>query len=120
MTEAKRIQLEDLDREELLELFKRVELLRPRQHDILFAKWSVTSARATAALDKVIEHGRTLIALAKEVEAKTIGTIGHRRAWDRYLAARQEERRLDETRNRIERKADRLYAQMEGTPRDLY
>lgn len=122
------IALEDLDREELLQLLRNVMPLRVRgPSEFLWVKWTVACRRADAALDAISAQSRATSDLLKPWDAADRAcrealasgkyalikkaTLQLEKASAAYHAARDEEKRLEAKWDRLCRQRDRLYKQ---------
>lgn len=99
------IKLEDLTRDELLQLVLQVApFLRPR--DLWRARWEVACAKSDAASQASVEASKHRAAAAKAWEAARAGTRACARAEAAYFKARAEY-------VAAQQKADRTYAAQE-------
>lgn len=124
MADRKPITLEDLDRDELLQLLRGRLCFGIRERDIVWAQWEVACARAAAARDEALAMYEEVRPLrAAQVEAAqalaAVSIEGHKR-WLRLskaflradAALREAEARQDKLMakaDRFERREERLY-----------
>lgn len=105
------IKLEDLTRDELLEVFARA-MPFVRQRDLYRARWEVACRRSDAAGKASIEASERSAAAAKAWDAARPGTAGYSRAQKAYFAARAASLAATQ-------KADRAHAAQERAYRAL-
>lgn len=103
--------LEDLGREELLILIGRVSLMLS-ERDLLWAMWSVASDRALAAYDAVSSAYETAAPLVVAMDrART--SAGRMKARNAYLAAHKKISALELRAERLHRRSEALYKQIQ-------
>lgn len=115
MADHKETTLEDLSREELLDLI-RMRAFRLTERDLVFVQWGSAIRRAKAAWDAVISSFEVTRPLAEAVDlAKTASAKID--ALAAYRAANEEREKAERRAERLERQADALYQRLQELPR---